>query len=121
MMATSTKISPILSATKELLGLPVEADEFDSQLVVYINMVFNTLDAIGFSGGTVGYQITASSGDLEEYASDDEAIRSTVQMYIYTKVRLLFDPPTSSFVMTALQATISEYEWRLSMYTPPSE
>jgi len=111
-------MNKILSSTKELLGIPDAATEFDSQLVLQINSVLTTLHEIGFSEDV--YQTTLTDGDLEEYIPDDEAIRAKVQMYIFTKVRLVFDPPTSSFVLTALQATAAEYEWRLTDYCPPN-
>ena len=36
-----------------------------------------------------------------------------VESYIPLKVRLLFDPPTSTPVMECLNRMISELEWRL--------
>lgn len=110
-------MNKILASTKELLGIPEEVTDFDTQLVIYINMVLMTLNQLGF-GTAEPYVTTDTTGDLATFLPDDEGIRSTVQMYIYTKVRLLFDPPTSSFVLATLQTTINEYEWRLTNYTP---
>lgn len=39
-----------------------------------------------------------------------------VRTYVYLKVRMLFDPPTTSFHKDAMDKQISEYEWRLSVY-----
>jgi hypothetical protein len=107
-------MNAILSSTKELLGIPAEVTDFDTQLVLYINMALTTLNHIGF--GPEEYQITLTDGDLEDFLPDDEHVRSLVQMYIFTKVKVLFDPPSSSYVLTALKETIAEYEWRLSVY-----
>ena len=105
----------ILSATKELLGIPEEIEEFDIQLVSYINMVLSILNQLGV--GVEGYQITIDFGDLDSFlSSEDEALAAMVQMYIYTKVRILFDPPTTSFVLSSLQAVVQEQEWRLTDY-----
>ena len=38
-----------------------------------------------------------------------------VKSYIACKVRMLFDPPTSSTTMQALQNMCSELEWRLNV------
>jgi hypothetical protein len=38
-----------------------------------------------------------------------------VKTYIILKTRLLFDPPTASFVLEAVTKQISELEWRLNM------
>jgi hypothetical protein len=32
---------------------------------------------------------------------------------VYLKVRLLFDPPTSSYAIDAINKQISELEWRI--------
>jgi hypothetical protein len=102
----------ILIATKELLGLPSSVTDFDTQLVVYINMALSTLNQMGV--GEDGYQVTSADGDLEDFLPDDEDIRDLVQMYIYTKTRIMFDPPASSFVLAALQQGIAELEWRIT-------
>ena len=117
-MVTSTPPAPVnkvLNATKELLGVPLEVTVFDSVLVLHINSVLSTLDQL-ISGQDEPYQITLTDGDLEDMFPDDETVRSLVQMYIFCKVRLLFDPPISSFVLTALQAQIAEFEGRLLDY-----
>jgi len=107
----------ILKATKELLGIPTDVTDFDTQLVVFINTTLLTLSELGF--GTEPYQITNVSGSLEDYLPDDEIIRGVVQTYIWMKVRIMFDPPTSAFLLSALQTVISEYEFRLQVYEPP--
>jgi hypothetical protein len=35
------------------------------------------------------------------------------KQYIYMKVRMVFDPPSSSIVMDALKTQSEEYLWRL--------
>lgn len=108
-------MNDILTATKELLGIPEDVSEFDSQLVMYINMTFMILNQLGV-GPTEPYIVTLTSGSLEEFISD-EGCHGLLQMYIYTKVRVLFDPPTTSFVLKALESTLEEYEWRLTDYS----
>lgn len=116
-MATTPRVSSILLSVKDLLGVPAEAIEFDGQLVSYINMVFETMHQLGF-GTEDTYVTTKTSGDITEFLPDDEGAQGMALIYIYTKVRLLFDPPASSFVLTSLQAMIAEYEWRLTNYVP---
>ena len=38
-----------------------------------------------------------------------------IKPYVSTKVKTMFDPPTSSFVLDAMQKQIAEYEWRLNV------
>ena len=37
-----------------------------------------------------------------------------VNTYMYQKVRLIFDPPASSAAVTAMEKSISEFEWRIN-------
>lgn len=108
-------MNTVLSSTKELLGIPSDVTDFDNELIVYINMVFAILNQLGI-GPSTPYNVTLTEGSLEDFIAD-ESMHGIIQMYIYTKVRILFDPPASSFVLTALDASIKEYEWRLTDYT----
>ena len=36
-----------------------------------------------------------------------------VKTYIYQKVKMIFDPPTSTAAIDAMQRSISELEWRI--------
>lgn len=115
-------MNKILASTKDLLGIPTEETSFDSQLVIYINMVLATLDHLGV--GTISkYQTTIIMGDLEDFLPNDENIHDQIKMYIYLKVRILFDPPATTAILTAMQEAAAEYEWRLLNYvespTPP--
>jgi hypothetical protein len=116
-------MNKILDSTKELLGIPAEVKEFDSQLVIYVNMQLSTLDQIGL-GTEVKYQTTVDNGDLEDFLPNDDGVHDQVKMYIYLKTRILFDPPTTTAVLEALQRSADELEWRLKDYaespTPPS-
>ena len=38
-----------------------------------------------------------------------------VRSYVYLRCRLLFDPPSNSFVQTAIEKQISELEWRIQV------
>ena len=38
-----------------------------------------------------------------------------VKTYMYLKVRLIFDPPTSGIVTESMNKMVSEYEWRLNV------
>ena len=38
-----------------------------------------------------------------------------VKSYVYMKVKLAFDPPSSSAVIDSMNRSISEFEWRANM------
>lgn len=103
----------ILDTTKKLLGLPADYTEFDLDIVTHINSVFFTLNQLGV-GPAGGFFISDSSSKWEEFMGV-EAI-SAVKSYMGLKVRLLFDPPTTSFAIAAMEKQAEEYEWRLNVY-----
>ena len=55
-----------------------------------------------------------------DFLGVDNTRLNMVRTYIYLKARMLFDPPTSSYVMTAYQEQCKELEWRLNVAFDPS-
>lgn len=101
----------ILQSIKKLLGLDITYTDFDQDIIIHINSVFMILRQLGV-GPAEGYKITSLSNVWSEFTSDDIFIES-VKSYVYLKVRMLFDPPTNSALIQAVQSQISELEWRL--------
>ena len=50
----------------------------------------------------------------DEYIDNDCENYEAVKTYVGLKVKMLFDPPTSSTLMTCLKEAIAECEWRLN-------
>ena len=101
----------ILTSVKKLLGIDEEYTHFDTDIIVGINTVLMGLTQIGV-GPSSGFMLTDKTQTWTDFIGtriDLEAIKS----FVYLKVRLLFDPPTSSFVLEAMERQISEFEWRL--------
>lgn len=105
-------MSSILNSIKKLLGIDEECPDFDSDIIMHINSVFMILSQLGV-GPENGFSITDSSSTWNEFISDGPNLES-VKSYMYLKVKLLFDPPTSSAVTEAINKMISELEWRLN-------
>lgn len=103
----------ILTSTKKLLGIAEEYDHFDADIIMHINSVFMVLKQLGV-GPPEGFTITDKNDTWNDYISDDVDV-SMVKSYVYLRVRLLFDPPTSSAVMESTNKLISEFEWRLNI------
>lgn len=104
----------ILTSTKKLSGVSESCPHFDDQIVAYINNVFLVLKQIGV-GPEEGFVITGVSDIWEDFLPDNIILREATKSYMAAKVRLQFDPPTSSAHMEALKSTIAEYEWRANM------
>ena len=103
----------ILTSIKKLLGIAEEYEHFDADLIMHINSVFTVLTQLGV-GPSEGFAIEDAKATWNEFLPDGLILQS-VKSYIYLKVKLLFDPPSSSAVMESTNKMISEFEWRLNV------
>lgn len=107
-MATS-----ILTSIKKLIGPTEDDTSFDADIIMHINSAFFRLNQLGV-GPSDGFFITDKTKTWEEFLAsrnDLEAVKS----YVYQKVRLLFDPPQSAFLVEALKESIKEFEWTINV------
>lgn len=104
----------ILNSVKKLSLVPENCPHFNDQIVAYINSVFMVLRQLGV-GPDEGFVITGEDEIWDDFISDDIVLREGVKAYLAAKVRLQFDPPSSSTHLQALTSTISEFEWRLNV------
>ena len=110
----------ILTSIKKLLGIAEEYEHFDQDIIMHINSVFMILTQLGV-GPSKGFVITDSAASWSDFLSDDSVKLESVKTYIYMKVKLMFDPPTSSAVMESMNRMISELEWRLNVAVDPGD
>ena len=103
----------ILTSIKKLLGITEEYEHFDQDIIIHINSVFMILNQLGV-GPLNGFSITDKTAVWSDFISEGANLES-VKSYIYLKVRLLFDPPTTSAVMESMNRMISELEFRLNV------
>ena len=103
----------ILNSVKHMLGSC--DDYFDSDLITFINGVFSTLMQLGV-GPKTGFFISGSDETWSSYTENKSELEM-VKTYVYTKVRLRFDPPQGSSVLQLMQQDANELEWRLNVAT----
>lgn len=103
----------ILQTIKDQLGLPEEETFYDSIIIVDINSAFSILAQLGI-GPSNGFAITDNKEVWTDFIPDDHKL-STIRTYIYMKVRLMFDPPTSSMAINAMKDQIAEMEYRMNV------
>lgn len=103
----------ILTSIKKLLGITEEYEHFDQDIIIHINSVFMILNQLGV-GPSNSFSITDKTAVWSDFISEGTNLES-VKSYIYLKVRLLFDPPTTSAVMESMNRMISELEFRLNV------
>ena len=104
----------ILTSIKKLLGITAEYKQFDPDLIIHINSVFLILKQLGI-GPEQGFSISGEYETWDQYLPEGSENFEAVKSYMHIKVKLLFDPPTSSAVMEAMNRMASEYEWRLNV------
>ena len=103
----------VLTTIKKMLGIAADYTHFDSDIIVHINSVLMTLNQLG--GGPETPTFIGSDMDTWDKILGDIKNLEAVKTYMYLKVRLLFDPPTSSFVVDSMNRQASELEWRLNI------
>ncbi len=100
----------ILDSIKKLLGMPPEYRAFDEDLIIHINTVFIILNQLNI-GPSDCFFIEDGTESWDDFiTSVDEGM---IRTFIYLKVRLMFDPPTSSALIESINGMLSELEWRL--------
>ena len=104
----------ILVSTKKILGLNSDYHVFDLDITIFINSAFSTLNQLGI-GPPDGFAIEDSSNSWEDYAVTTTEL-NWVKTYVFLKVRMMFDPPTLSYLITAKNDQIKEYECRLTAF-----
>lgn len=103
----------ILLTIKKLLGLTEDYDHFDPDIIMHINSVFLVLNQLGVGPKDIFF-ITDDSAVWSDFLQDENQ-RVPLQSYVYLKVKVLFDPPGTSFVLESMNKLISEFEWRLNV------
>jgi hypothetical protein len=104
----------ILTSTKKILGIPEDYTVFDLDIITHINSAFSTLTQLGV-GPPEGFMIEDDSTVWTDFIVDDIQYNA-VKTYIYLRVRQLFDPPTTSYLISAFNEQIKELEWRLNVH-----
>jgi hypothetical protein len=110
----------ILNTVKKAVGVMPEYDVFDEVLIMHINSVFMVLAQMGV-GPSKGFRIEDNIAEWTDFLSKEDENYESVKSYICMKVRLLFDPPSSSTHMECIKQLVSEFEWRLNFEAEESK
>lgn len=103
----------ILTSIKKLLGIAEEYEHFDPDIIMHINSVFMDLNQLGV-GPSEGFTIEDDTSVWTDFLPDGNKFEA-VKSYMHLRVKILFDPPTSSAVMEAMKREIDKWEWRLNI------
>ena len=104
----------ILNSIKQFIGgITSDYTAFDTDIIILINSEFATLHQLGV-GTEEPFQITGSNETWEDFTSD-KAYMNSVKEYIGLRVKMMFDPPSNSFVLEAYKQKAEELAWRLNV------
>lgn len=105
----------ILTTIKKLCHIDEDDTSFDPDLSIHINTAIFELEQVGVAhqDGFVVFDKTQTWEDYIGTRTDIEAIKSC----IYLKVRLMFDPPSNSFLVESSNKQIDQLMWRIREQT----
>jgi len=105
----------ILDSVKQMLGIEAGHTFYDEAIIMHINAAFMNLNQLGV-GPVEGFQIQDSTTEWSDFLSEEkQLVLGYLKTYVFLKVKLIFDPPTSSFVLSAMDNNIKESEWRIKV------
>ena len=122
----------ILTNIKKIVGIPESDTSFDPDIIMHTNTVFSVLNQLGI-GPSAGFMIMDATATWDDFLKvqqvkldganvyTDEQLQEAnkqlnmVKTYVYLRVRLLFDPPQTSFVIESIDKQIQELEVRMSI------
>lgn len=103
----------ILTSIKKLLGMTEDYTAYDMDVIIHINTALAILSQLGV-GSDSAFRICDASATWQDFVGNNPRL-DDVKDYVYLKVKLLFDPPTSSAAIQSMEKLLSEIEWRLNV------
>lgn len=102
----------ILTSIKKLLGIDVAYTHFDDDIIMQINSALSTLTELGV-GPEQGFSISDATSVWTDFFNDPRL--NFVKTYVYLKVKLAFDPPTSAALIESCNRQLDEITWRITV------
>lgn len=113
----------ILTSVKATLGLAEDYTAFDPEIILYINGVLTDLKQLGI-GPPQPFTVVDKTATWASFVPPSLE-HNNVQVYTSLRVRLMFDPPESSYAINSFQQQIDQLAWRIrerrEEYTWPAD
>jgi hypothetical protein len=116
----------ILKSTKKVLGVADDDTSFDLDIITHINTAFSILTDLGV-GPQGGFVIEDEEAEWPDYfPNEDDPAKLKVQLskvktVVFLRTKLLFDPPTVSYLLDSTKEQLREAEWRLNVNREETE
>lgn len=104
----------ILASIKKLNNILEDDTSFDQELILYINSALMTIMQ-EWHGMDHAFRVedgTETWDDLLGEDTDYEGVKDLIGL----KVKMMFDPPSNSAVLQAINDQIRDLEWRLYIW-----
>lgn len=107
----------VLYYVKDFLGVDVSNCAFDAQILSYINMAISVLRQLGVgeSHADTVPNVTGIEETWLDVIGPDEVFLEIVKTFVGLSVRLYFDPPANSFLVSSIKDKIDELTWRIEV------
>lgn len=106
--------SSILLSIKKAIGAAPDYTPFDVDIIMHINTQLANLYQLGLNAAR---SVVVDGPDqlwTDLIPADDSRLHF-VKTYVYAKVKMIFDPPTSTAQMQALKDAAAEAEFRINV------
>ena len=102
----------ILTSIKKMIGPSVDNTYFDSDIMTHINTVFMELQQLG-AGPENGFFIEDKNAVWTDFMQSSTLLNS-IKTFMYLKVKLIFDPPSSTAAIDSINRIIDKLEWHIN-------
>ena len=104
----------ILDSVKKVIGMDPSYTAFDIDIIMHINTQFSKLYNLGVGPKNAAFEIEDKNAKWSDFLQGKTNI-NMVKTYVCMAVRLIFDPPPTSFGIEAVKTEIQEMGWRLNI------
>ena len=105
-------LDSILLTIKDLIVGTDTDTAFDGEIIIHINSALSTLHELGVTKEPFRiYSEKETWSDLLEGKKNLDDVKD----YVYLRVKVIFDPPSTSYVLTCMKEMIKELEWRMNV------
>ena len=104
----------ILDSVKKVIGMDPGYTAFDVDVIMHINSMFSKLYNLGVGPKTAAFEIEDKTAKWSDFLQGKTNI-NMAKTYVCMSVRLIFDPPATSFGIDAIQKEIDQMGCRLNV------
>ena len=102
----------ILDSVKKVLGIYIANMDFEIDILIHLNSALFILSQMGVVK-VDDFQVYDETKTWSEILTSDQFNLFAIKSWVALKIRMLFDPPTSSILAEAINTNLKELEWRI--------